>query len=110
MLLYGIQLTDKYVHYSSILTATYEPVVSYIFPFLVLGVMQRFSVKRFDMIWNFFQKHSLQIYLLHGIVMYKMIEWIKLPSEILVFLIFGITIALAIIMRRMTDFIIRVVN
>lgn len=110
MFLYGVQLTDKYIHYPNILTRAYEPIVSYIFPFMAFGFMQRLAIKRFEVIWDFFQRHSLQIYLLHGIVMYRMIEWVKLPSEILVFLIFGVMIIFAVILNGLTNIIKTVVS
>lgn len=110
MLLYGVQLTDKYMHYPGILTKAYEPVVSYVFPFVVFGFMQRFGIKRFEAMWNFLQRHSLQIYLVHGIVMYRMIEWVKLPSEILVFLIFGVIVIFAVILNGITNIIKKVVS
>lgn len=110
MLLYGVQLTDKYIHYPNILTRAYEPIVSYIFPFMAFGFMQRLAIKRFEAIWDFFQRHSLQIYLLHGIVMYRMIEWVKLPSEILVFLIFGVIVIFAVILNGITNIIKKVVS
>lgn len=98
------------MHYPDILTKVYEPVVSYIFLFVVFGFMQRFTIKRFETMWDFFQRHSLQIYLVHGIVMYKMIEWVKLPSEILVFLIFGVTVIFAVILNGITNTIKKVVS
>lgn len=101
--MYAIGLTNKYVHYPQRLLSLYEPVVSYSFPLVVFGWMQWFTVRRFELIWGFLQQHSLQIYLIHGLVMYKMMAWVNCPSEVLPFVTFGITVVGAVIIRRLTN-------
>ena len=41
LILYSIQLTNKYVHYPHVLVYLYEPIVSCIFTFIALGIVGR---------------------------------------------------------------------
>lgn len=109
LILYLIQLTNKYVHYPYALVYVYEPIVSCIFTFIALGIVARRHSypPKLEKMWGFLQRHSLQIYLIHGILLYNMIERLKLPSELLVCLILFATIGAAFVLRTILSFLMK---
>lgn len=70
----------------------------------------RLKVSKLTQFWSFFQKHSLHIYLVHGIVLYAIVGKLNLPSEILIFIIFIFSIIGAIIMRYLENKILNLFN
>lgn len=66
-------------------------------------LLSNIKVQRMRPFWIFLQKHSLHVYLVHGIVLYACIERVDIPSEIFIFLIFIFTIICAVIMKYVED-------
>lgn len=66
-------------------------------------LLSNIKVQRMMPFWIFLQKHSLQIYLVHGIVLYTCIERVNVPSEVFIFIIFILTIICAVIMKYVED-------
>ena len=102
---WGISLTSKYWELPLWSMWMNENVQSYLFPFVTFSFLMYFCLNKFHGLWLFLQKHSLQIYLAHGIVLHvmKTIDW--MPSEILVFFIFVMTLIIAIVFRSVTNII-----
>lgn len=102
-LLWAISLCGKNIHLSAYLAFINTCLQSYIFPFFVMVLLSNIKVLRMSPFGIFLQKHSLQVYLVHGIVLYACIERVDIPSEIFIFLIFILTIICAVIMKYVED-------
>lgn len=98
-LLWAISLCGKNIHLPAYLAFINTCLQSYIFPFFVMVLLSNIKVQRMIPFWIFLQKHSLQVYLVHGIILYACIERVDIPSEIFIFLIFILTIICAVIMK-----------
>lgn len=92
LMFWGTQLTAKYIGYPSIMLHMCEFIQSYTFPIMIFGLMGLLRAHKFEALWMFLQKHSLQIYLIHGIVLWQMKDINIISSELLVFIIFVITL------------------
>lgn len=103
LFLWVISLCGKYLHLPASIAFINTCLQSYIFPFVVLKLLSNFKVKRTSSFWNFLQKHSLQVYLVHGILLYACIERVNVPSEVFIFIIFILTIICAVIMKYVED-------
>lgn len=89
LLSWGVQLTAKYFDYPSIMQYIGEHLQSYTFPIMIFGLLGLLRAHKFEALWMFLQKHSLQIYLIHGIVLLQMKDMSIIPSELLTFIIFS---------------------
>lgn len=103
LLLWAISLCGKNIHLPAYLAFINTCLQTYIFPFFVMVLLSNIKVQRMSPFWIFLQKHSLQVYLVHGIVLYTCIERVDIPSEIFIFLIFILTIICAVIMKYVED-------
>lgn len=110
LVLWAISLVGKRLQLQSWTCSINDCLQSYVFPFFVIWLLMRFKVSKLLPFWNFLQKHSLHVYLVHGIVLYACVGKIKLPSEILIFVIFIFTILGAVVMRYLENIIIMLVN
>ena len=102
VILWNICLLNKHIHLPEQVLFLIESAESYVFPLVIIGLLFSFKVIRLKKFWGFFQSHSLQIYLVHGIVLELVIRQIDLPSEILIFLIFFITVLMAFSLKFVT--------
>ena len=102
-LLWAISLCGKNIHLPASLAFINTCLQTYIFPFFVMVLLSNIKVQRMRPFWIFLQKHSLHVYLVHGIVLYACIERVDIPSEIFIFLIFIFTIICAVIMKYVED-------
>lgn len=102
-LLWAISLCGKNIHLPTYLAFINTCLQSYIFPFFVMVLLSNIKVQRMMPFWIFLQKHSLQMYLVHGIVLYTCIERVNVPSEVFIFIIFILTIICAVIMKYVED-------
>lgn len=103
LLLWAISLCGKNIHLPAYLAFINTCLQTYIFPFFVMVLLSNIKVQRMSPFWIFLQKHSLQVYLVHGIILYACIERVDIPSEIFIFLIFILTIICAVIMKYVED-------
>lgn len=108
-LFWCIQLTDKYVHYHPVLYDTGQYIMSYTFPFVAFGLLNFFCLReRMKSIWLRIQKYTLEIYLIHGCILYYALEnkiW-GINSEVAIFVILSITFLLAFIFKNIQKVII----
>ncbi len=100
---WGMSLVSKYLDLPIWSMWMNENVQSYLFPFVILSFLMSFCINKFCGFWLFLQKHSLQIYLAHGILLHVMKPIDYIPSEILVFLIFVMTLMMAIVLSSVTN-------
>ena len=104
LLLWSYMLSYKYFNYHLLSFNICEYIISYIFPLTVISGLQYLKVNRLLSFWNFFQRYSLQIYLLHGIVLFYLISFkTKMPNELMIFVIFFITILLSVCLKRIAS-------
>lgn len=100
-LLWSYMLCYKYINYHLLSFNVCEYIVSYIFPLTVISGLKYLKVNRLLSFWNFFQRYSLQIYLLHGMILFYFIDLkLKIPSELMIFVIFLITILLSVCLKK----------
>lgn len=102
-LFWCIQLTSKYVHYHPVLYDMGQYIISYTFPFVIFGLLNFFCLReRMKSIWLRIQKYTLEIYLIHGCILYYALEnkiW-GINSEVAIFVILAITFLLAFIFKN----------
>lgn len=99
---WSVQLTTKYAHWSPLLYDAGQYIMSYTFPFVLFGALRFLSLRaKWKQVWLWVQKYTLEIYLVHGCIMFYVVNnngW-NINSEILIFIIFAATLLLALVFK-----------
>lgn len=108
LLLWFVELSHKYFTYSNLLLCIQPNVISYITPFVVLSLSNWFTPLKCTKMWEYLNKISLQIYLVHVIVLFYFTgKNFSLHSEVQAFLVWGITLILSMGFYKLTKFVMR---
>lgn len=108
LLLWFVQLSHKYFVYPDAILRLQPNIISYITPFAVLSLASWFTPVRWMGMWEYLNKISLQIYLVHGIVLFYFTgKNYSLHLEVQVFLIWGISFILSIGFYKLTKLIVK---
>lgn len=102
MLLWAYMLCHKDLNIHLLSTGFCESIISYVFPLMIISVLKYLQITRLLSFWSFLQKHTLQIYLIHGIVLFNIVNH-DISSELMIFIIFFITILSSICLNKIVS-------